>query len=121
MAEEVHCFVGDEDAGLDPEEFFQGLPKSLTVQFLVILENLVGQDDLGPGGDDVAALEVALGSAELAQVRDGLEDFLAGDEVLVAAPSPKEVVAWLARHGQRAQSMFRVPDSEQAIIGAAPQ
>jgi hypothetical protein len=44
-----------------------------------------------------------------------------GDEVLVAAPSPKEVVAWLTQHGQRAQSMFRVPDSDQAIIGAAPQ
>jgi hypothetical protein len=44
-----------------------------------------------------------------------------GDEVLVAAPSPKEVVSWLARHRQRAQSMFRVVDSEQAITGAAPQ
>ena len=43
------------------------------------------------------------------------------DEVLVAAPSAKEVVAWLARHRQRAQSMFRVPGSEQAITGAAPQ
>ena len=43
------------------------------------------------------------------------------DEVLVAAPSPKEVVAWLAQHRQRAQSMFRVVDSEQAITGAAPQ
>jgi len=44
-----------------------------------------------------------------------------GDEVLVAAPSPKEVVAWLARHRQRAQSMFRVVDSELAITGAAPR
>ncbi len=43
------------------------------------------------------------------------------DEVIVAAPSAREVVAWLAQHGQRAQSMFRVPDSEQAITGAAPQ
>ena len=43
------------------------------------------------------------------------------DEVLVAAPSPKDVVAWLAQHGQRAQAMFRVPESEQAITGAAPQ
>jgi hypothetical protein len=43
------------------------------------------------------------------------------DEVLVAAPSPGDVVAWLAQHGQRAQSMFRVPDSDQAITGAAPQ
>jgi hypothetical protein len=51
----------------------------------------------------------------------GLWVAVRGDEVLVAAPSPKEVVAWLARHQQRAQSMFRVPDSEQAISGAAPQ
>jgi hypothetical protein len=43
------------------------------------------------------------------------------DEVLVAAPTPAEVVAWLAKHRQRAQSMFRVVDSEQAITGAAPQ
>jgi hypothetical protein len=51
----------------------------------------------------------------------GLWVAVRGDEVLVAAPSPKEVVAWLARHGQRAQSMFRVVDSEQAIVGTAPQ
>jgi hypothetical protein len=43
------------------------------------------------------------------------------DEVLVAAPSPKDVVAWLTQHGQHAQSMFRVPDSDLAISGAAPQ
>jgi hypothetical protein len=51
----------------------------------------------------------------------GLWVAVRGDEVLVAAPSPKDVVAWLAQHGQRAQSMFRVPDSDQAITGAAPQ
>lgn len=43
------------------------------------------------------------------------------NDVLVAAPTPAEVVAWLAKHRQRAQSMFRVVDSEQAITGAAPQ
>ncbi len=51
----------------------------------------------------------------------GLWVAVRGDEVLVAAPTPKDVVAWLTRHGQRAQSMFRVPDSEQAVAGAAPQ
>lgn len=51
----------------------------------------------------------------------GLWVAVRGNEVLVAAPSPKAVVAWLAQHGQRAQSMFRVPDSEQAVTGAAPQ
>ena len=51
----------------------------------------------------------------------GLWVAVRGDEVLVAAPSAREVVAWLAQHRQRAQSMFRVPDSGQAITGAAPQ
>jgi len=51
----------------------------------------------------------------------GLWVAVRSDDVLVAAPSAKEVVAWLAKHRQRAQSMFRVPDSEQAITGAAPQ
>jgi len=51
----------------------------------------------------------------------GLWVAVRGDEVLVAAPSPREVVAWLARHRQRAQSMFRVPDSEEDVTGAAPQ
>ena len=51
----------------------------------------------------------------------GLWVAVRGNEVLVAAPSAKEVVAWLARHRQRAQSMFRVPDSGQPITGAAPQ
>jgi hypothetical protein len=46
---------------------------------------------------------------------------VSGDEVLVAAHSPKEVVSWLARHRQKAQSVFRVPESENAISGAAPQ
>jgi hypothetical protein len=44
-----------------------------------------------------------------------------GDEVLVAADSPKDIVYWLARHQQQAQSVFRVPESEQLIRGAAPQ
>ncbi len=44
-----------------------------------------------------------------------------GDEVLVGARSPKEVISWLARHQQKAQSVFRVPESERSIGGAAPQ
>jgi hypothetical protein len=60
-------------------------------------------------------------SAETLRPYIGLWVAVRGDEVLVAAPTPKEVVAWLSRHGQRAQSMFRVVDSEQAITGAAPQ
>jgi hypothetical protein len=51
----------------------------------------------------------------------GLWVAVRGDEVLVAAPTPKDVVAWLAQHEQRAQSMFRVTDSEHAVAGAAPR
>ena len=60
-------------------------------------------------------------SAETLRPYIGLWVAMSGDEVLVAAPTPKEVVAWLSQHGLRAQSMFRVVDSEQAIAGAAPQ
>jgi hypothetical protein len=60
-------------------------------------------------------------SAEALRPYIGLWVAVRGDEVLVAAPTPKEVVAWLSQHGQRAQSMFRVMDSDQAITGAAPQ
>lgn len=51
----------------------------------------------------------------------GLWVAVRGDDVLVAAPSPKEVVTWLARHSQRAQAMFKVVDSEHPMTGAAPQ
>jgi hypothetical protein len=44
-----------------------------------------------------------------------------GNEVLVAARSPEHVVSWLAHHQQEAQSVLRVPESENAISGAAPQ
>jgi hypothetical protein len=41
-------------------------------------------------------------------------------ELLVAAPTPKEVVGWLAQHGRQAESMFRVPEDELALGGLAP-
>jgi hypothetical protein len=42
-------------------------------------------------------------------------------DVLVAADTPQEVLAWLARHGRRASyGMFRVPASVAEAEGAAP-
>jgi len=41
-------------------------------------------------------------------------------ELLIAAPTPKELVGWLARHDRRADSMFRVPEDELALGGLAP-
>ena len=43
------------------------------------------------------------------------------DEVLVAAPTAQEVVAWLARHEQRATGIFRVPLSAEEAEGLAPR
>ncbi len=44
-----------------------------------------------------------------------------GADVLVAASEPKTVVRWLAEHAQQADSMFRVPASEYAASGLAPE
>jgi hypothetical protein len=42
------------------------------------------------------------------------------DDVIHATESPHELVGWLSRHGQRADSMFRVPEDEFATTGLAP-
>jgi hypothetical protein len=62
----------------------------------------------------------ASGLAEVLRPFVGQWVALRGAEVLVAAPAPRQVVAWLTEHGERAESVFRVPDSEQAVGGAAP-
>jgi hypothetical protein len=74
-----------------------------------------------PASADYGSDERPAPSAETLRPYISLWVAVRGDDVLVAAPTPKEVVAWLSQHGQRAQSMFRVVDSEQAITGAAPQ
>lgn len=43
-----------------------------------------------------------------------------GPEVLVAAAEPRAVVAWLSRHGQPADSMFRVAVDELEASGIGP-
>jgi hypothetical protein len=43
-----------------------------------------------------------------------------GADVLVAADTPTQVVAWLNQYGQRADSMFRVPADQESAGGAAP-
>ena len=41
-------------------------------------------------------------------------------EVLVAADTPQDVLAWLSRHGKQAKGMFRVPVTPAEAEGAAP-
>jgi hypothetical protein len=46
---------------------------------------------------------------------------LKDQDVLHAAATPHELVAWLGEHGQTAESMFRVPEDELAATGLAPR
>jgi hypothetical protein len=71
--------------------------------------------------ESAAARSEAPASAEALRPFIGQWVAVRGDEVLVAADSPREIVSWLARHQQKAQSVFRIPESEQFIGGAAPQ
>ncbi len=41
-------------------------------------------------------------------------------DVLHAASSPQDLVGWLTRHGQKADTMFRVPEDTLAATGLAP-
>ncbi|SRR6266536_4280041 len=43
-----------------------------------------------------------------------------GLDVLVAADTPEAVLAWLERHNQHADAMFRVPGDETEATGVAP-
>jgi hypothetical protein len=43
------------------------------------------------------------------------------DDVLYDAETPQQLVGWLTEHGQKADSVFRVPEDEFAATGLAPQ
>jgi hypothetical protein len=45
---------------------------------------------------------------------------LKDDDVLHFAERPGDVVEWLAAHGQKADTMFRVPEDAAAASGLAP-
>jgi hypothetical protein len=77
-------------------------------------ENVSGGSGDGPHqGAQAAALEPFVGKWVA----------LAGPtDVLVAADSPQDVLAWLARHEKRAPfGMFRVPSSVAEAEGVAPE
>jgi hypothetical protein len=43
------------------------------------------------------------------------------DDVLHEAETPHELVGWLTQHGQKADSVFRVPEDDLAATGLAPR
>jgi len=42
------------------------------------------------------------------------------DEILRASSTPQALVRWLGKHGQKADSVFRVPEDDLAASGLAP-
>ncbi len=114
--------------GLDRADFTTHQARRAMTRLGFTAARAVRRRNPRPGGSDAAAPEpaVAMAAEPPQALADALPPFLgqwvavSGDEVLVAADSLGEVVSWLARHQQKARSVFRVPVSEQAISGAAP-
>jgi hypothetical protein len=84
----------------------------------------VGRRSL-PGRDGVRAGRATVGphgGREAEALRPFVGQWVAQRdlEVLVAARTPEAVLAWLERHGVRADAMFRVPEDEAAGAGLAP-
>ena len=78
-----------------------------------------GRNSRGPG---FASAEPTADAALIDRLREVRGQWVAtrGDDLLVAAPTPHEVVSWLAEHDRKADSMFRVPEDELAFSGLAP-
>jgi len=76
------------------------------------------------GGEDGAGGNGPHGGRQAAALRPYVGKWVAMSsptDVLVAADTPEDVLAWLAKHERRAAfGMFRVPASETEAIGAAP-
>lgn len=74
--------------------------------------------DAGKSGD--ARQIPAEGLAERLRPLAGQWVATRGEDVLHASASPQDLVAWLSRHGQQADSVFRVPEDDIATSGVAP-
>jgi hypothetical protein len=115
--------------GLDRADFTTHQARRALTRLGFTAARAAGHRDRHASGSSAATPQVALAQdpAQPESLTEALRPFIGqwvavrGDEVLVAAHSPKEVVAWLAQHQQRAQSMFRIPESAEDISGAAPQ
>jgi len=90
-----------------------------------------GRRGAGPVLGMRGALESAEGNAASLETDERLADRLRplvgqwvaikDDDILYGAKTPKQLVGWLSEHGQKADSVFRVPEDELAATGLAPR
>lgn len=69
-----------------------------------------------PGDLDAADRELA----DALRPHRGRWIALRAGEVLVATDSPEDVLSWLGRHDERADTMFRVPLDPTVDLGGFP-
>ena len=104
--------------GLDRADFTTHQARRILRRLGFVAARATRDEEGAPAGDGARAGR----QAEALRPYIGKWVALAGPtEVLVAADSPQEVLAWLARHEQRAPyGMFRVPVSPAEAEGIAP-
>jgi hypothetical protein len=76
---------------------------------------------LEPTGRDPASSGTGERLADRLRPLTGQWVAIKDDDILFDAPTPQQLVGWLSEHGQKADSVFRVPEDELAATGLAPQ
>jgi hypothetical protein len=67
---------------------------------------------------DVEAPDESLAERMRAHTGDWIA--IKDDKILHASSTPQALVRWLGSHGQKADSVFRVPEDDPAASGLAP-
>ena len=70
---------------------------------------------------DITTSEPARRAAFEAELRSHVGEWVAtrGEQLLVAAPDARSVIAWLGAHDERADSMYKVPRDLSEVSGTA--
>ncbi len=84
-----------------------------------VRRTLTGTPDLTEGS--AASMETGGVLAERLRALSGQWVAIKDDDILYDATTPHQLVGWLTEHGQKADSVFRVPEDELAATGLAPQ
>jgi len=105
-----------EVTGLDRADFTSHQAR----RTLVRLGFAAGRRGPSPAQTRTSAATSGEGLADRLRAHTGEWVAIKDEDVLYTAGSPQELVGWLSRHGQRADSVFRVPEDDLAASGLAP-
>lgn len=114
--------------GLDRADFTTHQARRILRRLGFVAARLEPLDQTGPAGEADDQVDTAAAGPHGGSQADALRPYrgqwvaLAGPtEVLVAAETPQQLLAWLAQHARQAPyGMFRVPATVAEAEGAAP-